>query len=148
MHSVRTGMAAAVSLAVAHLFTMREYYWAPVTTIIVMQSSLGASWKISQRRLIGTALGAALGAVLASYSDRSILVFALGIFALGIPCACMRLDPSAYRFAGIAFAIVLLPVSAQAPWITGLHRFIEVSIGIVVGLIFSAIWPWEGIAER
>ncbi len=66
-HSVRTTVATAASLEVARLFKMPEAYWASVTTLIVMQSTLGAAWAVSRLRLIGTALGAALGALLASY---------------------------------------------------------------------------------
>ncbi len=142
-HSTRTGVATAASLAVAHLFRMREVYWAPVTTLIVMQSTLGASWAISHRRMIGTALGAALGAALASFFDREMVAYAGGIFGLGLICALLRLDQSAYRFAGIALTIVMLPAGEQAPWITGIHRFVEVSVGIAVGLLFATIWPRE-----
>lgn len=139
--SARTTVATAASLAIARWFTMPEAYWAPVTTLIVMQSTLGAAWAVSKVRLIGTALGAALGALLASYFDPGLIVFAGGIFALGLICAILPLDQSAYRFAGITLTIVLLIARAQAPWLTGIHRFLEVSLGIGVGLVVTAIWP-------
>jgi uncharacterized membrane protein YccC len=139
-HSARTAIAAAVSLAVARLFKLPEAYWAAVSTLVVMQSTLGAAWAISKSRLIGTALGAALGALLASYFSPGIILFGLAIFALGLTCAVLRLDQSAYRFAGISLAIVMLIVRAQAPWVAGIHRFVEVSIGIVVGLLLTGAW--------
>ncbi|HKI68863.1 MAG TPA: FUSC family protein [Verrucomicrobiae bacterium] len=142
-HSIRTGVAAAVSLAVAQLCRLHEAYWAPITTLIVMQSTLGAAWTISKKRLVGTALGCALGALLANCFRPGIIVFGLAIVLLGLICGILRLDHTAYRFAGITLAIVLLVVRAQAPWVTGIHRFIEVSLGIVVGLVFAAIWPWR-----
>ena len=89
--SARTTVATAASLAIARWFTMPEAYWAPVTTLIVMQSTLGAAWAVSKVRLIGTALGAALGALLASYFDPGLIVFAGGIFA---PRADLRHSPS------------------------------------------------------
>jgi uncharacterized membrane protein YccC len=63
------------------------------------------------------------------------------IFALGLLCALLRLDQSAYRFAGFTLTIVVLIVRPQAPWTTGLHRFVEVSLGIAVALVFTAVWP-------
>jgi len=140
-HSARTAVAAALSLAVARLFKLPEAYWAAVSTLVVMQSTLGAAWGISKSRLIGTALGAALGALLANYFGPGIILFGLAIFALGLTCAVLRLDQSAYRFAGISLAIVMLIVRAQAPWVTGIHRFVEVSIGIGVDLLLTAAWP-------
>jgi len=40
-------------------------YWATISTIVAVQSSLVASWNLSWRRFAGTALGAAMGAALA-----------------------------------------------------------------------------------
>ena len=68
-------------------------------------------------------------------------MFVGGIFALGLICAILRLDQSAYRFAGITLAIVMLVARAEAPFVIAVHRFIEVSIGIAVGLALSAVWP-------
>ena len=144
-HSARQAVASGVSLVVARLFKMPEAYWAPITTLIVMQSTLGAAWTSSKFRLIGTALGAALGALLAGYFSPGIIVFGLAIFVLGLLCAILRLDQSAYRFAGITLTIVMLVARPQPHWMTGLHRFIEVSLGIGVALILTAIWPQRAL---
>jgi uncharacterized membrane protein YccC len=140
-HSARTAMAAVASLAIAHLLTLPEAYWAPITTLIVMQSTVGAAWTASKHRLIGTALGAAMGALLAAFFGPGIVVFGLAVFVLGLICAALRLDGSAYRFASITIAILLLIVRTEPPWIASLHRFVEVSIGIAVALIITALWP-------
>jgi hypothetical protein len=56
IHATRTTVAAVASLYVARLCRLPEAYWAAVTTLVVMQSSLGAALKISGERLAGTAL--------------------------------------------------------------------------------------------
>jgi uncharacterized membrane protein YccC len=56
-HSARTAVAAMASIVVARLFGLPETYWAAVTTMIVIQSELGATLGVSVRQLIGTALG-------------------------------------------------------------------------------------------
>jgi hypothetical protein len=43
LHSLRTAVAAVVSVAVARLARLPEAYWAPVTTLVIAQSSLGAA---------------------------------------------------------------------------------------------------------
>lgn len=141
MHSARTGCATAAALAVAGWFSLPEAYWAAITTVIIMQSTLGATWAISKQRLAGTALGAAAGALLASYFKPGIVVYGLAMFFLGLVCGILRLERSAYRFAGITFTIMLLIARAQPPWVVGIHRFVEVSLGIGVGLAFTAVWP-------
>ena len=69
------------------------------------------------------------------------LVLMAGVFGLGLICCMLRLDQSAYRFAGITFAIVTLVARELPPTVVAAHRFIEVSTGIAVGLILTALWP-------
>src|SRR5439155_7877560 len=66
VHSIRTAIAATISLAVARLFGLPEAYWAAIATLVVMQSTLGATLLISVERIAATALGALAGAFLAT----------------------------------------------------------------------------------
>jgi uncharacterized membrane protein YccC len=141
MHSARSAVAAVASLSLANLLKMPEAYWASLTTIVVMQSSLGAAWATAIERFAGTALGCAYGAAVASFLAPNWLVYGGGIFALGLICAVLRLNRSAYRFAGLGFTIVILLTRPGGPVVIALHRFIEVSIGIAVALALTAIWP-------
>ncbi len=138
---VRTAIAAVVSLLVARAFKLPEAYWAPITTLVVMQTNLGDTIKDGWQRFVGTALGAVAGGLLATYFGPSAIVFGIGVFVLGLVCAVLHLDRPAYRFAGIALAIVLLIARASPPWVIAAHRFFEVSVGIAVGLAVTALWP-------
>jgi uncharacterized membrane protein YccC len=140
-HAVRTAVAAVASLLAARLFRLPEAYWAPITTLVITQSSLGAALAVSRQRFVGTVLGALVGAIAATYFGSYALVFGIGVFMLGLITAVARSDRSAYRFGGVTLAIVLLIPRAGPPWQTAFHRFAEVSIGIAVALIFSVLWP-------
>jgi len=141
VHSMRTAVATVASLMVARFFSLPETYWAPITTIVITQSSLGAALEVSSQRFFGTALGAAVGAIVATYLGHTLLVFGTSVFLLGLVCAATHLERSAYRFGGIALAIVVL-LPRQAPaWQVAFHRFAEVSIGIGVALILAVLWP-------
>ena len=140
-HSVRTTIATVASLLVARLFTLPEAYWAPITTIVITQSSLGAAFAVSSQRFFGTALGATVGAIAATYSGHTLVIFAISVFVLGPICAAAHLERSAYRFGGIALTIVLLLPRKEPPWQVGFHRFAEVSIGIGVALLMTLVWP-------
>ena len=52
-HSVRTAIAAVIA---ARLVQMPEAYWAAIATLVVMQSSLGATLTLSIERVVATAL--------------------------------------------------------------------------------------------
>jgi uncharacterized membrane protein YccC len=141
VHSARTAVAAIASVLVARLFQLQEAYWAPITTIVITQSSLGAALKVSWQRFIGTALGAGIGAMVASHFAPHALVFGVSLFVLGLLSPLVLADRSAYRFGGIALAIVLLVPRTGPAWQIALHRFPEVSIGIGVALILTVVWP-------
>ena len=139
-HAARTAVAAVVSLLVGGWIGLSESYWAAILTLVVMQSTLGATLPISVQRLAGTALGAAVGALAGTYYPGNALLFGGCILILGIVCVPFRLEPNAYRYAGITLAIIML-VPGHSGWIVAVHRFFEVSVGIAVGLLVSALWP-------
>ena len=136
--SARTAVATLVSLLLARALKFPEYYWAPISTVVIMQSTiqpLQGAWQ----RFVGTALGAALGAVIATFIGRNAIIYASGIFVCGIFAALFRAW-SAYRVAAITLSIVVL-ISRGPAWVFAWHRFLEVSLGIAVALIATLIWP-------
>jgi uncharacterized membrane protein YccC len=141
VHSARTAVGAVASVLVALLFRLPEAYWAPITTLVITQSSLGAALTVSRQRFIGTALGAAVGAIVANYFGPHVLVFGACVFILGLLCVVVHSDRSAYRFGGVTLAIVLLVPRAEPAWRIAFHRFAEVSIGIAMALLLAWVWP-------
>lgn len=141
VHVVRTTVAAMVSLLVARFFRLPESYWAAITTMIVMQSTLGASLNISKQRLAGTALGATMGALFATFAAKGLLAYGAGIFLCGVISALLRMERSAFRYSGITLTVVLLIARTQPAWMIAIHRFIEISLGIATGLALAAVWP-------
>jgi len=139
--AARTALAATLAVIASRLFHLPEGWWAAVTTMVVMQSTLGASVSISLLRLIGTALGAAAGGLLGFYFGANVYVFGAGVLLLGVLISVMHFDRSAFRFAGIALAIVMLVIRTESVWTVALHRFLEVYLGILIGLLITLIWP-------
>jgi uncharacterized membrane protein YgaE (UPF0421/DUF939 family) len=141
LNAARTGVAAIVSYLVARLCGLPEAYWAAISTLIVMQSTLGAALPVSVQRFAGTAIGAAVGAMTATYFPGSVWAFGIAVLLVGILCAGFQVERSAYRYASITLAIVLLVPRSTSAWLVAIHRFFEVSLGIAVGLMLSAFWP-------
>ena len=141
MHATRTAVAVVVSLLVARLFPLPETYWAAISALIVMQSTLGEALPISAQRFIGTAIGAIFGGFVAMYFPGNVAAFGVAVFVIGLLCAALKMDRGAYRHAGFTLAIVILVPRAGNVWVIATHRFFEVSIGVVVGLVLSAAWP-------
>src|SRR5437899_10537167 len=144
-HSVRTALAATASVIVARLVQMPEAYWAAIATLVVMQSTLGATLTLSIERIVATAVGASLGAIESNYFGANLIAFAVAIFLLGILSFAFRLEKTAYRYARITLAIIVLIPRVNAAWNVAAHRFIEVSVGILVAVAFVAVWREESI---
>jgi uncharacterized membrane protein YgaE (UPF0421/DUF939 family) len=139
LNSLRTAIAAVAAMLLARLLKLPEYYWAPISTIVILQSTIPPVM-LSWQRFVGTALGAVLGAAFATFFSPSALVYGVGIFLCGVLAWLLRIG-GAYRFAGITLSIVLLVPQKGAPWIVGWHRFLEVSLGIAVALVTATVWP-------
>lgn len=139
-HAVRTAIASTSAYLLAEWIGIPESYWAAISAIIVMQSSLGAAWSTSKQRLQGTLLGVVLGACLVSLVGLpNGLVYALVMVLLGWLCAVLRMELIGYRFAGVTFTIVVLVTNPQQVWWVGLYRFLEVSLGITTSLMVTAV---------
>ena len=97
LHSARTSIAAVISTLLARsLLKLPEFYWAPVSTVVILLSSINPI-KLAWQRFAGTALGAVMGALIASYLSPTWWVFGVGIFISGIISALLRIG-AAYRF--------------------------------------------------
>jgi len=136
--SIRTAVAAVVAMLLARALKLPEFYWAPISTIVILLSTIDPL-TLAWQRFVGTALGAAIGALIASFFQPNWMVYGAGIFVCGILSALLRLD-GAYRFAAITLSIVLLITHAAPPWRIAVHRFIEVSLGIAVALVTTLVW--------
>ena len=75
-HAIRTAVAATVSVIIAQLVQMPEAYWAAIATLVVMQSSLGATLTLSIERIVATAVSASVGALEANFFGGNLIAFA------------------------------------------------------------------------
>jgi uncharacterized membrane protein YgaE (UPF0421/DUF939 family) len=139
LNAARTTIAAVVSLLLARMLNLPESYWAPISAIVIIESTIGPQ-TVAWQRFAGTALGAILGGLIATFFPPKLLVYAVAIFLCGTICAVLRLR-GAYRFAAITLSIVLLIPHQRSAWIVASHRFVEVSLGIAVGLALALLWP-------
>src|SRR2546428_9297686 len=107
-HATRTAVAATMSVIIARLVQMPEAYWAAIATLVVMQSTLGATLTLSIERIVATAVGASVGALEANFVGANPVAFALAIFLIGLLSIVFRLEKTAYRYASITLAIIVL----------------------------------------
>jgi uncharacterized membrane protein YgaE (UPF0421/DUF939 family) len=142
-HAFRTAIAATLSVLLARPLGMPEAYWAVIATLVVMQSPLSSTVPLAIQRIVASALGASLGAIESACFGANLVAFALTIFVLGLISSAFRLERVGYSYAGMTLAIIVLIQRPEAPWIAAVHRFAEVSLGILVALAVVAVWREE-----
>jgi len=135
---LRAAVAAVLSVVVAHFLRLPEFYWAPISALVVLLSNtnpLDSAWQ----RFAGTGVGAGLGALIASVVHPNWLSYGLAVLFCGLVCAVLHLQAS-FRIAAITLTIILLIPHGGSQWVIALHRFIEVSLGIAVALALAFVF--------
>ena len=120
---------------------MPEAYWAAIATLVVMQATLGATLTLSLDRVVATVVGASIGAFEINYFGANLVAFALAIILIGLLSIAFRLEKTAYHYASITLSIIVLIPRSAPEWTIVLHRFVEVSVGIIVALAIVALRP-------
>ena len=142
-HAFRMAVAATLSIVLARLLNTPEPYWSAIATIVVMQSPLSSTVPLAIERIVATAIGASLAAIESIFFGSNLIAFGVAIFVLGLVSLAFRLERVGYSYAGITLAIIVLIPRTEAPWIAAVHRFAEVSLGILVALAVVAVWREE-----
>ncbi len=139
--ALKIGIAGVVALYAANLLKLPQAYWAAISAFVVMGADVGATFKASWTRLIGTAIGAVAGALFVQLWGSHLWAFGLAATVTALLCTLLNLEQS-YRLACVTVAIVMLIHSAGlSPWRLALWRFLEVAVGIVVALVIAALPP-------
>ena len=139
-HGLRIAIAGMLSYVAAELLTLPQGYWAVFTAVLVVQGSVGGSWKAAVDRLVGTLLGAIYGAAIAAlvpHGDVLMLGFALAISLT--PLALVAAFYPVYRVAPITAVVLLLgsTASTEGPVLSAILRTVEVSLGGFIGVAVS-----------
>jgi uncharacterized membrane protein YccC len=140
VQAAKIGLAGVVSILAAKLLKLPQGYWAAISAFIVMGSDVGTTMAASRDRLIGTAIGAVLGAVFATFWGVHLLSFGVAVAATALICESLGLGKN-YRLACVTVAIIMLINTAVAPWKASTYRFLEVALGIIVALLITALPP-------
>jgi uncharacterized membrane protein YgaE (UPF0421/DUF939 family) len=139
--ATKIGIAAVAALYLAQFLGLPESYWATISAIIVIYSDVRKTMTAAWQRVVGTAIGVIVGAAFAQLFGQGIWAFGIAVTTTVVICALLGFAEAA-RLSGVAVAIVMLTGHPGRHWIAALHRFLEVSVGVVVAVIVSMlIWP-------
>jgi len=138
-HALAVGLTAAGGLALALSLGLARDYWVMLTVVVVLRARFDDTLETGAGRMVGTVLGAALGAVVtitvAAFTVQGalLLAFVFAAFAL------QRANAVLYAVALTAFVIVLLNLVYPGGVLLAETRVLDTFIGGSLAMIASAL---------
>jgi len=142
-----TAVTAVSCLYVTEWLKLPQGFWAVMSSIVVMQTDAKATISASWMRVAGTFVGALVGGLFLALWGYHIWLFGAAVGLVVLVCAFLRLMES-YRIAAVTVAVVMLMGSPASPWMTATYRFLEVSFGILISLLISALFNPSYVYQR
>jgi uncharacterized membrane protein YgaE (UPF0421/DUF939 family) len=135
--ALRSGVAACASVAIAIALGLEFPIYAMIAAVIVIDLSSQRTRELGLQRLVGTVLGAGLGALVSMTGLVGPLAIGISIALTLFLCHALKLEGTA-KLAAYVCGIVVLDHSAQ-PWEYAAFRLVETMLGVVVAVAVSAI---------
>ncbi len=146
--AVRIVAACALAYVVTGLLALPEGYWSVITAIVVTQSDLGATLKAGRDRILGTMVGAAVGAVVIGLDAAGVLTLDELFWLALVPLALLTAMRPNLRLSCVTLVVVVL-VPAASTWHRPIDRVIEILVGSVASIVVSAIiFPRKPVVVR
>jgi uncharacterized membrane protein YgaE (UPF0421/DUF939 family) len=134
--SFRAALAAAASVAAAQYLHSQLPICALVTAVLVTNSSAIQTRRLALPRLVGTLLGAAMGALLSEVMPSNPLAIGIAIMVTMFLSHLLRLQGAA-RVAGLVAGIILL--HKDHPVTYAGQRLVETTLGIGFAVLISFV---------
>lgn len=141
-HALRVVTAVIAAYATVKLLGLPQGWWAVITALLVVQTSVGGSLKAALDRLWGTIAGALYGAIVAITIPHATDVgLGIAIAVAILPLAFLAAINPMFRVAPVTALIVMLPIYGHTsnPFVYGFDRVVEIAIGNVVALAVTFV---------
>ena len=135
--SLRAAVAAAVSVAIARALALPYPLYAMIAAVIVTDVDPVRTRSLALPRLVGTVIGASLGAIASRWLPPGELALGVSVALSMLACHLVGRKDSA-TLAGYVGGIVLLE-HASDPWLYGVGRLAETALGLAVAVAVSLV---------
>jgi uncharacterized membrane protein YccC len=139
--ALRVGIVTAAAVALAAAFHLKRGYWMTITAVIILQPYVGLTTQRAVQRVLGTIVGAALTAVLASVFHDTPAIYGLVFVLSAVSVALLPLNYAAFSVF-LTPTFVLLAEATAGDWhLTGLRALNTVLGGALALAGNRLLWP-------
>ncbi|HJO93137.1 MAG TPA: FUSC family protein [Victivallales bacterium] len=148
--AIKSGITCVIAVMLAYVLELQTVVWCAITSLIMVQPNLGASFKKGMLRICGTVAGALAGVIIFGLFVQNHIFFSIAILAIGTVCYYRkeRSEYSYFWYLGmVTFMLVavegLEKVYADEIIYVAVNRGMEIVLGVIVSLIVNLyIWPF------
>jgi uncharacterized membrane protein YgaE (UPF0421/DUF939 family) len=133
--SLRASLSAGFAVAIAHLLRLQYPIYALIAAVVVSDLSPSQTRRLGLRRVVGSMVGAVVGAALSLFVSPSWWATGLTVLVAMFLSHLLRLQGAA-KISGYVGGIIVLNHGSH-PWSYALYRLIETVLGIIIAILVS-----------
>jgi uncharacterized membrane protein YccC len=137
--ALRAALASVGAVTCVHLLHVEGGMYALIAAVVVSDAAPEAIRHLGAQRLLGTAVGAVLGGLLAILCGHALWAVGLATFLTIVACEFSPFK-SAAKVGGYVAGVVILGYAA-APWRYAWDRFLETALGIAFAMLVCFVLP-------
>lgn len=138
LRNIKTAIAVLICLAILSMFKGCSPFYACIAAVITMQNSMNNTIKVGFNRMIGTLIGAAVGAVLTSIYAHSLILTSIGIVIVIFFTNLFKRSGSS-SIACIVYLAIMVNIKNTTPLQYSMFRVIETFLGIIVAVCVNLL---------
>ena len=133
MRNIKTGIGVMICVLVGYLNIIDNTLFAAVACIVCMQTTVKGSLTVGLNRLKGTFIGGLIGFIFVLIHPGSPILSCLGIITTIYICNVLKINNS-ITIACVVYCSIYLGIGTNSPLEYSIHRIIDTSIGVVIGV--------------
>ncbi|WP_296649099.1 FUSC family protein, partial [Romboutsia sp. 13368] len=133
MRNIKTGIGVMLCILVGYFNIIDKTFFAAVACIVCMQTTVKSSLTVGLNRLKGTFIGGIMGFLFVLIRPGNPILACLGIIATIYICNILKVN-SSITIACVVFCAIMINIGVESPLDYSIHRIIDTSIGIIIGV--------------
>lgn len=135
--AIRVGIAASLCMLVSNLLKLKFPFFVLLPAVMPISTFFGETIKFGTNRIVGSFIGAIIGAILVNIQSQNIFLTGLGVILIVYICNYLKWD-STTSIACLVFASIMVGVKGSSAFVYSIHRLIDTFIGIFITTIVNS----------